>query len=134
VRTPDGQPVLTMARGVPVFASTVRVFDRSGTLVGMFRQKPFSVSGAFQVLDAMEHPVCRLVGGLAGWNFRFLGPADVELARVTKKWGGLGKELFTSADDYILQIDDAVPADSVTRHMILASALCVGMIQKIEIP
>lgn len=134
VRTVDGKQVLRVTRGVPVLASVVHVFDETDTPIGSFKQRPFSVSGVFDVLDAEGRTVCRLKGGLAGWNFRFLAPENIELARVSRKWAGLGKELFTSANDYMLQIDDAVPGNSVIRQLVLASVLCVGLIQKTGIP
>jgi len=134
VQMPEGGQVLRMKRGVPVIASEIQVFDGAGVLIGLFRQKPISMSGAFDVLDAARQPVCRLVGARAGWNFRFMAPGDIEVGRVTKKWGGLGKELFSSASDYVLQIDEVVPADSLIRRLIFASALCVGVVQKIDIP
>lgn len=134
VRLPDGSPVLRINRGVPVFSSIVSVFDDTNCHIGSFKQKPFSVSGAFDVLDAAGRPVCRLRGGMGGWNFKFLSMDDLELARVTRKWAGLGKELFTSANDYVLEIDEAVPPNSVIRQLVLASVLCIGLVQKTEIP
>lgn len=134
VRAIDGAQLLRVARGIPVLASVVRVYDETDTLIGSFRQKPFSVSGAFDVRDAEGQTVCRLKGGMAGWNFSFLTADEIELARVTRKWAGLEKELFTNANDYILKIDDAVPEDSVIRQLVLASVLCIGLIQKTGIP
>jgi uncharacterized protein YxjI len=134
VLTPDGRPVLRVRRGVPIVVSTVDVLDPDGLILGSFRQKPFSISGAFDVLDAAGQMVCRIKGGLTGWTYRFMSPADVELGRVTKKWAGLSQELFSPADDYLLQIDDAVPADSMTRLLILASVVCIGMVLKVELP
>jgi len=134
VRTVDGAQVLRVTRGIPVLSSVVRVFDETDTLIGSFRQKPFSVSGAFDVRDAEGQTVCRLKGGIAGLNFRFLAEDNIELARVTRKWAGLGKELLTSANDYMLTIDEAVPEDSVIRQLVLASVLCIGLIQKTGIP
>ena len=55
---------------------------------------------------------------------------DEELAQVSKKWAGLGKELFTSADNYILQISDAVPPDSSLRQLIMAAVMCIDMVLK----
>jgi len=134
IRTAGGAQILRMIRGVPVVASMVHVYDDTDTLIGTFRQKPFSISGAFDVLDAEGKAVCKLKGGLTGWNFHFVAPDNLELAMVTKKWAGLGKELFTSADNYVLTIDEIVPLDSLMRQLILASVLCIGLIQKIEIP
>ena len=62
-------------------------------------------------------------------NFRFMA-GEQELGRVTKKWAGLGKELFTSADNYVLQISESVPADHVARQLILASVMCIDMVLK----
>jgi len=51
-----------------------------------------------------------------------------ELAHVTKKWAGSGKELFTSADNYVLQISDEVPPDSELRQLIVAAVMCIDMV------
>ena len=120
VMTPDGKTVLRITRGIPIVASVVHVLDDAGIPVGSFRQKAFSVSGAFDVLDAQGNQACRLKGGRAGWTFSFATPDGVELARVNRKWAGLGKELFTGANDYMLEIDEAVPPDSVMRRLVLA--------------
>lgn len=55
---------------------------------------------------------------------------DRELASVSKKWAGLGKELFTSADNYVLRIADEVPKDSPLRLLLLAAVLCIDMVLK----
>ena len=49
---------------------------------------------------------------------------------MTKKWAGMGKELFTSADNYVLQISDNVPADNPVRQLILAAVMCIDMVLK----
>ena len=134
VRTPAGAPVMRVRRGIPIAISRVKVLDETGFPIGEFKQKPFSFGGAFDVLDATDVPVCRLEGKRGGTLFRFLTPDQIELARVTKKWAGLGKELFTSADHHLLTIDDAVPPDKTLRRLILASAICIGMVLKIELP
>ncbi len=114
VHTPDGHPVLSVRRGVSFFLSKVDVLDADGDRIGGFRQKLFSVGGAFTVLNARDEPLCRLVGKWTGWDFRFMA-GDNELAQVTKKWTGLGKELFTSADNYVLAISEDVPPDHPVR-------------------
>jgi len=51
-------------------------------LFGGFKQKFFSVGGAFNVLDQNDQPGCHLKGKWTGWNFRFMRD-DVELAQVS---------------------------------------------------
>lgn len=129
VRTPAGEQVVRVKRGVSVFLSKVEVFDETDRMIGGFAQKLFSIGGAFTVLDASQNAVCQLKGKWTGWDFRFLA-GENELAHVTKKWAGIGKEMFTSADNYVLQISDSVPADNVARQLILAAVMCIDMVLK----
>ena len=129
VRTPDGGQVVRITRGISVFLSKVDVLDENDQLIGGFKQKFFSIGGAFNVLDAEDNPVCLLKGKWTGWNFKFMA-GETELAHVTKKWAGVGKELFTSADNYVLEISEDVPPGSVTRLLILAAVMCIDMVLK----
>lgn len=125
----DGRRVLTVRRGVSLFLSKVEVLDGSGRLVGGFKQKLFSIGGAFRVLDARDNEVCVLKGKWTSWEFKFLR-GEKELAVVSKKWNGLGRELFTSADNYVLSIGDRVPADDDVRILIMAAVMCIDMVLK----
>ena len=130
IKTPDGQKVLSVKRGVSIFTSTVEVFDEKDKPVGKFKQKFFSLGGKFDVLDTNENVVCTLKGKWTSWDFRFL-KGDKELAHVSKKWAGLGKELFTSADNYMLEIkeDNVTPEDPI-RTLIVAAVMCIDMVLK----
>ncbi|AFD08847.1 phospholipid scramblase-related protein [Solitalea canadensis] len=121
--------LITIKRGVSIFLSKVDVLDQSGKVIGKFKQKFFSIGGKFDVLDSDERPICTLKGKWTSWDFSFM-KGDVQLAKVTKKWAGLGKELFTSADNYVLQIEDHVPQNSDERKLILAAVMCIDMVLK----
>jgi len=125
----DGRKALTVRRGVSIFLSKVEVLDENGRVVGGFKQKFFSIGGAFRVLDARDNEVCMLKGKWTSWDFQFL-KGEKELARVTKKWAGLGKELFTSADNYVLSVSDAVGEDDDVRILIMAAVMCIDMVLK----
>ena len=129
IRTPDGQQVVRVSRGVSFFLSKVQVFDENDQLVGGFKQKFFTIGGAFRVLNENDEPLCELKGKWTGWDFRFVWQ-DQEFAHVTKKWAGLGKELFTSADNYVLSIAEDVPTDSPLRTLILGAVMCIDMVLK----
>lgn len=129
VTTPEGEPVLRVQRGVSVFLSKVSVFDEDDTCVGGFKQKFLSIGGAFTVLDDADQPLCQLRGKWTSWDFAFVSDG-VEFARVSKQWAGLGKELFTTADTYILKINDQVPGDSPLRTLILGAVFCIDMVLK----
>lgn len=129
ISTTSGEQVLRVKRGVSIFLSTVEVFDENDKLVGTFDQKFFSIGGKFSVKDANGVEQCMLKGKWTSWDFRFVKD-NVEFAHVSKKWSGLGKELFTTADNYMLEINDAVPADSKLRILIMAAVMCIDMVLK----
>ena len=118
-----------MTRGASIFLSNIRVLDERWQHIGGFQQKLFSKGGSFDVLDVHGMPLCTLKGKWTGWDFRFMQD-EVELAHVTKKWAGIGKELFTTADNYILEISHAVPADGPLRQLVIAAVRCIDMVLK----
>ena len=129
LRTPDGQPLVSVRRGTTFFISKVKVHDASGRVIGGFQQKLFSIGGRFKVVDADDNEVCELKGTWTGWDFKFV-VGDQVLAHVTKKWSGLGKEMFTSADNYVLSIDEGVPPGHISRQLIIAAVMCIDMVLK----
>ena len=133
VRYPDGRRFLRIKRGAALWSSRVMVDDGEGMPLGMFVLRPFSVCGAFDVLDAYGARLCVLKGSRLGWRFLFSTTDGTELARVEKVWSGWRKELFSCASDYRLIIDEAVGQADVLRKMMLASVLCIGMVAKIEV-
>ena len=54
----------------------------------------------------------------------------MEYAHVSKKWAGLGKEMFTSADNYMLSINEEVEKNNPVRLLILAAVMCIDMVLK----
>lgn len=130
IKTTSGQTILTVRRDVSWFLSTVEVIDEQKRLIGKFKQKFFSIGGKFEVLDTNERVLCTLKGSWTSWDFKFVSNDGKEFATVTKKWGGIGKEMFTSADNYILQINPQVPADNPLRMLIMAAVMCIDLVLK----
>jgi uncharacterized protein YxjI len=130
IKNMDGSQVVRVSRGVSFFLSHVKVYDEDDKMIGSFKQKMFSLGGAFTVLDLEENPVCKLKVKWTGWDFRFLANDDTEYAHVAKKWAGIGKELFTSADNYVLEISKDLPEGAIARKLILAAVMCIDMVLK----
>lgn len=129
ITTPSGQQVARISRGISIFLSKVTVYDDRDERIGGFKQKLFSIGGSFKVLGATDEVLCELKGKWTGWDFRFI-KGDAEFAHVTKKWAGLGKEMFTTADNYILEISDRVPRDNPIRQLIMSAVMCIDMVLK----
>lgn len=129
ITTPEGQQLVRVTRGLTFLRSKVTVLNGNDEVVGGFSQKLLAIGGAFDVLDQDDQVICSLKGKWTGWDFRFIA-GDTEFAHVTKKWAGIGKEFFTSADNYILKIADTVPPDNRVRLLILAAVMCIDMVLK----
>ncbi|MDP2159919.1 MAG: phospholipid scramblase-related protein [Flavobacterium sp.] len=125
----QGKKILSVKRGFTVFRSDVTVFDENDKPLGVFKQKFFSFGGKFEIHDANDRNLCTLQGKWTGWDFKFIKDGK-ELAHVSKKWAGIGKEFFTSADNYVLEIYNHVPEDAPIRALILASVMCIDMVFK----
>ena len=120
--------LFSIQRGFTLFRSKVNILDKGGTVVGWFQSKVFSLGGAYRVFDATGNEVALVKGDWKGWNFRFLDKAEKEIGTIAKKWAGIGKELFTSADNYIIALSqDSAPAKAL---LLLAAGLAVDTVYK----
>ncbi|MDR6968843.1 uncharacterized protein YxjI [Flavobacterium arsenatis] len=129
IKTTSGEKIISVKRGFTIFRSDVEIFDEKDRLIGLFKQQFFSFGGKFNIEDKDGRPICTLQGKWTGWDFKFMKD-NLELAHVSKKWAGMGRELFTSADNYILQIQDNVKPDDTVRQLILAAVMCIDMVFK----
>jgi len=115
-------------RPVALLRSKVKVVGPAGESLGYFKSKLFSLGGGFFVFDPQDQQVAEVKGDWKGWNFKFLGAGGREIGTVTKKWAGIGKELFTSADNYMIALTDATEANAAA--LLLAAGLAVDLVYK----
>ncbi len=52
------------------------------------------------------------------------------LGVVTKKWAGVGKELFTTADNYMISLSDRAPSGPDHAPLLLAAGLAIDIVFK----
>ncbi len=120
--------LFSIQRGFTLLRSRINIHDKGGAVVGWLKSKVFSLGGAFYVYDARDNEVAFVKGDWKGWNFRMLDTQEQELGTITKKWAGIGKELFTSADNYMIALkDDATPQQAM---LLLAAGLAVDTVYK----
>jgi uncharacterized protein YxjI len=129
IKTSSGESVLQVKRGWTFFRSVVEVLDEKGQVVGTFRQRMLSIGGKFDLLAPDGSLLCTLKGKWTSWDFGFEKDGQ-QFARVNKKWAGLGKELFTTADNYMLAIEPSVAPNHPIRIMIMAAVMCIDMVLK----
>ncbi|MFI2203450.1 phospholipid scramblase-related protein [Streptomyces sp. NPDC020192] len=123
IRDAYGQPQLLLTRPAKIFKSRVIVTRPDGSPVGEIVQQNmigkinFAMNANGQQVGAIKAENWR------AWNFAIVDHADNEVARITKTWEGLAKTLFTTADNYVLQIHYQLPEPLLS--LVVATALTV---------
>jgi uncharacterized protein YxjI len=126
----DQPPVFSIHRPITLFRSKVRVTDGNGQSLGYFKSKLLSIGGGFFVFNTQDQQVAEVKGDWKGWNFKFLGQGGREIGTVTKKWAGIGKELFTSADNYMIALNDGGGSATESAALLLAAGLAIDIVYK----
>ena len=129
-RLSDNGVLLRLKRGWRFLRSRIDVFGENNELLGYFESKIITLGGGFHVYNAHGVRVADVKGNWIGWDFRFLDAAGQELGLVTKKWAGVGRELFTTADNYFISLSDRGTAQPATAALLLAAGLAIDTLYK----
>jgi uncharacterized protein YxjI len=118
-----GTVLLAVTRPAKVFKSRILINDAVGQEVGQVVQQ--NVIGKIRFsLEAGGEPIGSInAENWRAWNFSIRDQTDTEVARITKTWEGLAKTMFTTADNYVVQIHR--PLEEPLRTLVVASALSV---------
>jgi uncharacterized protein YxjI len=118
------QPVLSVKKHAGFLRTNLAVVDGQGRVLAQLRSKLFSLGGAFLILDPAGQEIGQMKGDWKGWDYAATlhgQPAGI----VTKKWAGALKEVFTNADQYLVQSErpEQLP-------LLLGLALAVDVVYK----
>lgn len=127
----EGQPpVLSIKRGFTFLRAKINVVSGDGRSLGYLKSKLLTIGGGFHVYDHADQAVAEVKGNLVGWEFRFLNKSGREIGTVSKKWAGLAKELFTSADTYVIALTDLSSTGPDAVSLLLAAGLAIDIVYK----
>lgn len=62
------------------------------------------------------------------WDFRIVNEQEKQIASISKTWEGFAKAIFTTADNYVVQIHEKL--EDPFHSLVLASSLAVDLILK----
>ena len=116
--------VLEVVRPRKVFKSKFEVKDGSGRLVGRIVQNNVFGKITFDLQSAADEKLGAIKAeNWRAWDFAIVDAQDQEIGRIDKKFVGVAKSIFTTADNYVVDIQPSVTGDA--RLMALAAALAV---------
>ncbi|WP_210575291.1 phospholipid scramblase-related protein [Streptomyces sp. GESEQ-4] len=123
IRDAYGQPVLLLTRPRKFIKSRVIVTRPDGQPVGeIVQQNVFGKINFAMIVNGQQAGAIKAENWRA-WNFAIVDHADNEVARITKTWEGLAKTMFTTADNYVLQVHYQLPEPLLS--LVVATALTV---------
>jgi uncharacterized protein YxjI len=130
-----GQPVLTLTRPATMLKSRVVVMRADGTTAGQIAQENFGVmasmlGGKFNIRFRMESD-SEILGTInaeswRAWDFSVQDPHGNEIGRITKTWAGLGRQSFSKADNYVLEMYRQLEDPLLT--LVISAALVVDTV------
>ncbi|MFI2614595.1 phospholipid scramblase-related protein [Streptomyces sp. NPDC018584] len=123
IRDAYGQPQMLLTRPRKFMKSRVIVERADGQPVGeIVQQNMIGKINFAMMVDGRQVGAIKAENWRA-WNFSIVDHADNEVARITKTWEGLAKTMFTTADNYVLQIHYQLPEPLLS--LVVATALTV---------
>ncbi|ROQ59860.1 uncharacterized protein DUF2510 [Streptomyces sp. 840.1] len=123
IRDAYGQPQLLLTRPAKFIKSKVIVQRPDGQPVGEIVQQNAIGKINFAIMVDGQQVGAIKAENWRAWNFAIVDHNDAEIARITKTWEGLAKTLFTTADNYVLQIHYQLPEPLLS--LVVATALTV---------
>ena len=126
LRDAMGQVQLVIRRPFTFFFSRIEISDAMGQPIGRVRQRWSWFSRRFTVEDAHGRDLATVHGPLfSPWTFKIL-VNDAEVGVIRKKWSGLGREMFTAADTFGLELGPTMSPE--LRPLCLAATFLVDFV------
>ncbi|HET6953195.1 MAG TPA: phospholipid scramblase-related protein [Acidimicrobiales bacterium] len=115
-----GNVIMALTRPAKVLKSRVIVQNHTGAEIGQIVQQN-AIGKIRFALESGGHTWGSInAENWRAWNFNIQDHTGAEVARITKTWEGLAKTMFTTADNYVVQIHR--PLDEPLRSLVVAAA------------
>ncbi len=131
LRTHDNRLALTLKRPWRWLFSRMEVLGAAGQHLGSIQQRFKLFGRLYDVLSPTGELWARLEGPLfQPWTFwvrRAGGAAGSPVGRIVKRWSGLGKELFTAADNFGVELQPELRGEGL-RTLVLAATFLIDFV------
>ena len=120
----DGTVVLKLVRPAKIMKSKLEVKDANDAAVGSINQENVVGKKRFSLNDASGNKLGELQGeSWVSWDFVIKDTSDKVVGQVNKKFAGILREGFTTADTYQVQLDSSLTG--TLRQLAFAAAVAI---------
>ncbi len=126
IMNPDGRDALKGKRPFKFYFHEMSVYDSQDTFLGKIKREFAVFSREFSVTDAGNIEIYKIHGPFFHpWTFKILENGN-ETGVILKKWSGLGKEMFTDADNFNITFPPG--ADLKKKALLLGALFLIDML------
>lgn len=126
ISDPAGRPLLVVHKPFAFMHPKTKVLRPDGALLGYIAKDFKLVGSRFRLLDPGDAELGEITGNWTGWEFSIKDINGVQVARVSKRFAGLTKEFFTTADRYGVEIHPELR--DPLRSLVIASAVTIDLV------
>lgn len=120
----DHRRVLRLTRPAKIVKSKFNIEDGDGRKIGDIVQNNTFGKISFTLVGPTGEPLGWIKAqNWRAWDFAIVDHTDREIGRIDKKFVGVLKATFTTADNYMVNIDPSATGD--LRLLVIAAALAV---------
>jgi uncharacterized protein YxjI len=129
LRDSNGKLLASIHRGWTFWMSKIIIKDSNGDISGYIRQKFRILKPRFRIFDASENQIAEINGDWKAWAFSITDQNGIQIGTINKKWAGIAKDFFTSADKYHVTIEPNYAEDR-NKMNIVVTAITIDMVLK----
>lgn len=122
------RPLLSIRRPWRFYFHEIAVHGPDGEPLGSVVREWSWIRRIYTVRDAQQQPVATLFGPiLRPWTFEVRLPgSEHTVATIQKRWSGMVKELFTDADNFVLDL--ASVHDPAHKALLFAATILIDIV------
>lgn len=129
IRDSKDQLLATISRGWTFIMSKTLIQDPKGNITGTIQQVFKFFKPTFVLFNKSNDVQANITGNWRARKFVIKNSFEIQIAYITKKWAGLAREMFTTSDKYLVEIEPKYSSDE-SKLAILSCAINIDMVYK----
>lgn len=109
------------------FLPEFKIYDSSNQFIGSIKTR-FGIVAKFEIYDKNGKLLFYCENGLIHrWTFNIFNSKskETQIALISKKWSGIGKESFTKADNFLIDFDKIT--EELDKKIILSLSIIIDL-------
>lgn len=126
ILSPEGKPVLKNTRPFKFYFHEMHISDANGQQLGTVKREFSLLSKEFTIKDNEGIELFKIHGPFFHpWTFNILKDGR-EVGQILKKWSGIGKEVFTDADNFGITFPQGI--DAKQKSILLGALFLIDLL------